>query len=87
MDIPPHSLLEIGSYILLKVKLCCNNHGCREERFSVVGESGPDPRTGMKSQRLLGSDSTVLQACELGLSLQGWNSIRNRPLLTMIETA
>ena len=33
----------------------------------IVGESGPDPRTGMKGKRLLGSDSTVLQACVLGL--------------------
>ena len=48
------------------------DHECREWRFSVVGESGPDPRTGMRSQRLLGSDSTVLQACVLGLPLQGW---------------
>ena len=49
----------------------------------IVGESGPDPWTGKKSQRLLGSDSTVLQACVLGLSLQGWISIQNRPPLTM----
>ena len=48
------------------------NYGCREERFSVVGESGADPRPGMRSNQLLGSDSTVLQACVLGLSLQGW---------------
>ena len=38
----------------------------------IVGESGADPRTGMKGQRLLESDSTVLQACVLGLPLQGW---------------
>ena len=31
----------------------------------------PCPWTRMRSQRLLGSDSTVLQACVLGLSLQG----------------
>ena len=37
----------------------------------IVGESGPDPRTRMKGQRLLGSDSIVLQACVLGLPLQG----------------
>ena len=55
--------------------------------FSVVGESGTDPWTGMKSQRLLESDSTVLQVCVLGLSLQGWNSIQNHPLLSKIETA
>ena len=42
-----------------------------EEWFPIVGESGTDPRTRMKGQRLLGSDSTVLQACVLGLSLQG----------------
>ena len=53
----------------------------------IVRESGPDPRIGMKGQRLLGSDSTVLQACELGLSLQGWNSIQNRLLLMMFGTA
>ena len=37
----------------------------------IVGESGTDPRTGMKGKRLLGSDSTVLQACVLGFTLQG----------------
>jgi len=63
------------------------HHDYKDVGFSVVGESGPDPWTGMKSQRLLRSDSTVLQACVLGLSLQGWNSIQNRPLLTKIETA
>ena len=47
------------------------DHECREERFAVLGESGTDPRTGMRSQWLLGSDSTVLQVCVLGLSLQG----------------
>ena len=38
----------------------------------IVGESGSVPRTEMKGKRLLGSDSTVLQACVLGLPLQGW---------------
>ena len=33
----------------------------------IVRESGPDPRIGMKGQRLLGSDSTVLRVCVLGL--------------------
>ena len=33
----------------------------------IVGESGTDPRTGMKGKRLLRSDSSVLQACVLGL--------------------
>ena len=33
----------------------------------IVGESGPDPRTRMEGKWLLGSDSTVLQACVLGL--------------------
>jgi hypothetical protein len=42
-----------------------------EVECPIVGESGPDPRTGMRSQRLLGSDSKVLKACELGLSLYG----------------
>ena len=37
----------------------------------VVGESGADPRPGLRSKQLLGSDSIVLQACVLGLSLQG----------------
>ena len=37
----------------------------------IVGESGPDPQTGMKGKRLLWSDSTVLQACVLGFTLQG----------------
>ena len=39
--------------------------------FAVLGESGPNPWTGMRSQRLLWSDSTVLQACVLGFTLQG----------------
>ena len=38
-----------------------------EEWCPIVGESGTDPRIGMKGKRLLGSDSTVLQACVLGL--------------------
>ena len=38
-----------------------------EEWCPIVGESGPDPRTGMKGKQLLGSDSSVLQACVLGL--------------------
>ena len=37
----------------------------------IVGESGTDPRTGMKGKRLLESDSTVLQACVFGFTLQG----------------
>ena len=41
---------------------------CKEERFSVLGECGADPQPGMKGKRLLGSDSTVLQAYVLGLS-------------------
>ena len=43
-----------------------------EEWCPIVGESGPDPRNGMKGKRLVQSDSTVLQACVLGLPLQGW---------------
>ena len=39
--------------------------------FAVLGESGPDPRTGMKGKRLLWSDSTVLQVFVLGFTLQG----------------
>ena len=42
-----------------------------EEWCPIVGESGPDPRTGMKGKQLLGSDSSVLQACVLGFTLQG----------------
>ena len=64
-----------------------NNHGCREEWFSVVGESGTDPWTEMRSKRLLGSDSTVLQACVLGLPCKDWNSVWTVPPLTDIETA
>ena len=37
----------------------------------IVGVSGPDPLTGKKGKRLLGSDSMVLQACVLGFTLQG----------------
>ena len=57
----------VESYIKLR-----NTTGTEMWWFSVVGESGPDPRTGMRRQRLLGSDLTVLQACVLGLPLQGW---------------
>ena len=58
---------------MLKVMTgCAIDYECREEWFSIVGESGSDPRTEMRSQQLLGSDSTVLQACVLGLLLQGW---------------
>ena len=39
--------------------------------LAVVGESGTDPRHGMRSKRLLGSDSTVLQVCVFGFTLQG----------------
>ena len=35
----------------------------------IVGESGTDLQTGMKDKRLLGSDSSVLQACVLGFTL------------------
>ena len=38
----------------------------------IVGESGLNPQPRMKGKRLLGSDSIVLQACVLGLPLQGW---------------
>ena len=58
---------------MLEVYFCCSTprvQGCG--LFPVVGESGPDPRTGMRSKRLLGSDSVVLQPCELGLPLQVW---------------
>ena len=55
--------------------------------LSVVGESGTDPWTGMRSKQLLGSDSSVLQACVLGLPCKVWNSIQNRPPFTKIETA
>ena len=46
--------------------------GAERVGLSVVGESGTDPRHGMRSKRLLESDSSVLQACVLGLPLQGW---------------
>jgi len=42
-----------------------------EEWCPIVGESDPDPQTGMNGKRLLWSDSTVLQACVLGFTLQG----------------
>ena len=42
-----------------------------EEWCPIVGESGPDPRNGMKGKRLVQSDSTVLQACVLDFTLQG----------------
>ena len=66
MDIPPLSLRDRKLNYVATPRL----QGCG--LFSVVGESGTDPRTGMKSQQLIWSDSTVLQACVLGLPLQGW---------------
>jgi hypothetical protein len=38
----------------------------------AVACGGSDPRVRMKGKRLLWNDSLVFQACELGLSLQGW---------------
>ena len=58
-----------------------------EEWCPIVGESGADPRPRMRSQRLLGSDSMVLQACVLGLSLQGWKFDSECPFLAEMETA
>jgi hypothetical protein len=55
-----------------KLSLCCNTATTKMWWFSVVGESGPDPWTRIRSKWLLESDSIVLQACVLGLPLQGW---------------
>jgi hypothetical protein len=38
----------------------------------TVACGGPVPQPGMKGKRLLRNDLLVFQACELGLSLQGW---------------
>jgi hypothetical protein len=38
----------------------------------AVACGGPDPRVGMKGKWFLRNDPLVFQACELGLSLQGW---------------
>jgi len=43
------------------------HHGCRGEVVPYSRGEWPSPRDGKKGQRLLGCDSTVLQACELGL--------------------
>ena len=67
MDIPSHSPVEIGI-----LNLCCNNYGCREGRARCSRGEWRCPWTGMRSKRLLESDSLVLQACVLGLPLQGW---------------
>jgi hypothetical protein len=41
----------------------------RDEVWSpIAGESGTDPRTGMKVKRLFGSNSTVLEAYVLGFT-------------------
>jgi hypothetical protein len=45
------------------------------------------PRVGMKDKRLLRNNRWMFLACELGLPCKVENSIQNRPLLTMIETA
>ena len=68
MDIHPHSLVEIGFFL----NLCCNNYGCREGRPRCSRGEWRCPWTGMRSKRLLVSDSMVLQVCVLGLPLQGW---------------
>jgi hypothetical protein len=54
----------------------------------AVACDGSDPRVGMNGKRLLRNDPLVFQACVLGLPLQGFEyRFRNRPPLTMIETA
>ena len=63
-----HSLVDIGSCILYVTTI----HGCREGRARCNQGEWPCPWTGMKGKRLLWSDSSVLQACVLGLPLQGW---------------
>jgi hypothetical protein len=45
------------------------------------------PRVGMKGKRLLRNDPMVFQACELGLPCKVEFRFRNRPPLTMNETA
>jgi hypothetical protein len=53
----------------------------------AVACGGSDPRVGMKGKRLLRNDPLVFQACELGLSCKVEFRFRNRPPLTMHETA
>ena len=58
---------------MLKVMIsCATTTGAERVGLSVVRESGADPQPGMGSKRLFESDPTVLQACVLGLPLQGW---------------
>ena len=54
-----------------------NDHGCREGRACCSRGEWPCPWTGMRSKRLLESDSTVPQACVLGFTLQGLKFISN----------
>ena len=64
-----------------------NNTAAERVGLSIVGESGADPWTRMRSKQLLGSDSSVLQVCVLGLPCKDGNSIQNRLFLAEIETA
>ena len=58
---------------MLKVMISCTtNYGCKEGRALCSRGEWLCPWTGKKGKRLLGSDSTMLQACVLGLPLQGW---------------
>jgi hypothetical protein len=45
------------------------------------------PRVGMKGKRLLWNDPVAIQACELDLPCKVESRFRNRPPLTMHETA
>jgi hypothetical protein len=48
---------------------------------------GSDPRVGMKGKRLLRNYPVVFQACVLGYPCKVESRFRNRPPLTMYETA
>jgi hypothetical protein len=53
----------------------------------AVACGGSDPRVGMKGKWLLRNDLWMFQACVLGLPCKVEFLFRNRPPLTMNETA
>jgi hypothetical protein len=64
----PHSGQEYGHVVTLQTYIL--HIGCAYG--PTVACRGPDPRVGMKGKWLLRNNLWMFQACELGLSLQGF---------------
>jgi hypothetical protein len=66
----PHNGQEYGHVVTLQTYVL--HIGCAYGPTVACG--GPDQRVGMKGKRLLWNDHWMLQACELGLPLQGYET-------------